>query len=217
METLNAVYNKSEDYLGWIAAENTADLRHDVAKSEADIKEAIHAQSLVQGQEFCGVNKSIHEAECAIIKNDCDIAHRNTIQLNSVERDLQNQILSNRSILLKEVGDKTDRVLDRMNGFERETYSKFHQLEVSGLKNTREILDRLSSDKLDEKNSEILKLRTRGDRDHYSNQFALQNQEINYLKQMLNSVEQNQRFTSKVVTFGNGNITPTTQTSNQTA
>jgi len=197
-----------------------------VAKSEADIKEAIMSgqQRLFQefcltnkniGDGFCSTLKAIGDSECSIIKNESDIAQRATIHLNSVERDLQNRILENRAILLQDNATKTDRVLDRMNEFERSNAEKLCDIKSQIKDSERRILDQMCADKLDEKNSLIAELRAEKTCNSYNHQFALQNQHLDYLKQMINSVEQNQKFSSKVVQFGAGNLAGTAQTANQ--
>jgi len=232
METVNSstgyvgAYSSSNDALTGVAAYGICDLRRDIAKAESDLRETIHNQSLVQGTEFCAVNKSIHEAECNVIKNDNDIAHRNTIHLNSVERDLQNRILENRQVLTSIIGDKTDRVLDRIDreaidlknqlrAFEMSNAEKFCELKTEGFKNTQKILDELAKNKYDAIKDELDETRLSKYHDKSGYQFALQNQEIASLKQMINSVEQNQKFSSKTVQFGTGNLAGTAQTANQ--
>ncbi len=83
------------------------------------------------------------------------------------------------------------------------------------MKNTERILSQMSANKYDALKDELdetrLECRTR---DH-AHAFALQNQEIASLKQMIGSVEQTQRFSSKTVQFGAGNVAIPTQTANQ--
>ena len=201
METqeLSTAYlsTSGNDALTSVAANGICDLRRDVAKSEADIKEAV-------GRGFCETLKSIGDAECAISKNAMDIAHRSTIHLNSVERDIQNRVLENRQVFTAE-----------LNQLERSLSEKLCDIKSDGRENTRLILDRLTQDKLDEKNEIIDSLRHERAHDKYAHLFALQNQELSSLKQMINSVEQTQRFSSKTVQFGAGNVAIPTQTANQ--
>ncbi len=88
-------------------------------------------------------------------------------------------------------------------------------MKADGRDNTRLILDRLYADKLDEKNEVIESLRHERYADRHAHQIALQNYELASLKQMINSVEQTQRFSSKTVQFGTGNLAGTAQTANQ--
>ncbi len=269
------------DPLAWLAANQTAEIRRDVAKSEADIKHMLGdgfcgteksigdtrrdiAKSEADikyavGEGFCGVEKSIGDAECAVIdklgnyaadnfknqsdiaqrqsdwlgtysrdnfKNQSDIAQRQGAALNSVERDLQNRIHENRMILTKEIGDKNDRTIDifgrdildvknQLRYFETSTAEKFCRLETDGLKNTQKILDTLAANKYDALKDELDETRASKYADKYAHGFALQTQDINYLKQMINSVEQTQKFNSKTVQFGAGNVAIPTQTANQ--
>lgn len=214
METRNEMYGTSgygvsgTDPLAWMAANQTADLRRDVAKSEADLSKQIgEAECRILsevGDAECGILSKVGEAECTLLKSQADIAHRNTIHLNSVERDLQNRILENRQISTKELND-----------VERSLSEKLCDIKADAKDNTRLILDRLYADKLDEKNEIIESLRHERSHDRHAHAFALQNQELSYLKQMINSVEQTQKFSSKTVQFGAGNVAIPTQTANQ--
>lgn len=200
--------DSGNDALTGVSANASIDNAYRIAKAEADIKEAL-------GNGFCEVEKSIGDASCENIKSQGEISHRNTIHLNSVERDLQNRILENRAIITKEIGDKTDRLRDQSYSFERSISEKLCEIKAEAKDNTRLILDRLTSDKLDEKQEIIDSLRHERSHDRHNHAFAMQNMEIASLKQMLNSVEQSQRFSSKTVQFGAGNVAIPTQTANQ--
>lgn len=178
------------------------------------------------GEVACSVGTKVGDAECNILKNAGDISHRESAHLSAVERDLQNRVHETRQILTQLIADKTDRVLDRVDrdtaevksqlyAFERMAAEKFCEVKTEGLKNTQAILDVLAKNKLDEKNEIIESLRHERSHDKYHHQFALQNQELNYIRQSINSIEQDQRFSSKTVTFGNGNKTGTSQNANQ--
>lgn len=170
-------------------------------------------------------------------KNHSDIASRQASALTSMERDLQNRIHENRSYILKEIGDKSSRTEDIINNnalrvadqssaqfgdlknqlryFEVSTTEKFGRLETEGLKNTSRILETIAANKYDALKDEVDAIRSDRYADKYGYNFALQNQELNYLKNMIGSVEQNQRFGSKTVQFGTGNTAGTAQTANQ--
>lgn len=214
------------DALTNVAANGICDLRRDVAKSESDIKTAILQQSLSNSQEFCAVNKSVHDAECNIVKNAADISQRDSIALAAIERDLQNRLHETRQVLTSLIGDKTERIIDRfdrdtvdlknqMRIFEMSASEKFCDIKSQVKDSERRILDQLSANKLDEKNEIIDSLRQERTNDKFAYQFGLQNQDISYLKQMINSVDQNQKFSSKVTQFGTGNLATPTQTANQ--
>jgi hypothetical protein len=177
-------------------------------------------------------------------KNQSDIASRTTGQLTDLERDIQNRIHETRFLLSKEISDKTggiqdklshktdwltariEKVSDKADGqfadvknqlrnFETSVYKQFCNLETEGLKNTSKILETLAANKYDALKDEVDAIRADRYADKYGFNFALQNQELSYLKQMINSVEQTQKFGSKTVQFGTGNTAGTALTANQ--
>lgn len=159
-------------------------------------------------------------------KNQSDIAQRNFTALTAMERDLQNRLHETRFLLSKEVSDKTDRVSDKsevqfenlkdqLRYFETSVSKQFCNIETEGLKNTSKILETLAANKYDALKDEVDSIRADRYADKYGYNFALQSQELNSLKQMINSVEQSQRFGSKTVQFGAGNTAGTAQTANQ--
>ena len=170
-------------------------------------------------------------------KYQADIALKNVMALNSFERDIQNRVHETRQILTKEIGDKASRTEDiinsnalrvadqlalqfsdvknQMRNFEISTAKQFCTLETEGLKNTSRILETLAANKYDALKDEVDAIRADRYADKYGYNFALQSQELNYLKNMINSVEQTQKFGSKTVQFGAGNSAGTAQTANQ--
>lgn len=213
------------DSYGAIAANQCSEIRADVGQVKSDLQAAVgnHAQHLqnrigdLEGKitgRITDTLSAVHDAECAITKNDNDIAHRSTIHLNSVERDLQNQILGNRAILTKEIGDKTEIVRTQMLSFERENANKFCKLEIDGLKNTQSILDRIDASERRALKDELDETRLSKYYDKMGYQFGLQNQEITNMKAMINSQEYNQKVTSSIKQFGTGLVAVPTQTSN---
>lgn len=196
------------------------------------------------GSVECSVNKEVGDAECAIIdrmgtyaqdnfKNQSDIAQRQSIALSAVERDLQNRIHENRFLLSKEISDKAEWLTGRVEKvsdkadvqftdiknqlryFETSVAKQFCHLETEGLKNTSKILETLAANKYDALKDEVDAIRADRYADKYGYNFALQSQELNSLKNMINSVEQTQKFGSKTVQFGTGNLAGTAQTANQ--
>lgn len=179
--------------------------------TKSTIMAGIHLLEKSLGDGFCDTAKSIGEVKCEIGKSECeilknagDIAHRNTIALSSLERNLQ-----------KEIALEGDKTRTQLYAFERAAAEEFCKVKTEALLNTQKILDRLSADKLDEKQEIIDSLRHERYADKHNHLFALQNQELAFLKQSINSVEQNQRFSSKTVQFGAGNVAIPTQTANQ--
>ena len=92
---------------------------------------------------------------------------------------------------------------------------QYGDLKFEGLKNTSTILEKMGADKYDNMKDKIDALRDEKEFHRGNYNLALQNAEISSLKNMLNSVEQTQRFGSKTVQFGTGNLAGTAQTANQ--
>jgi len=189
------------------------------------------------GQSECSIIKEVNDAEMNVIdrlgnyaagnyKNQSDIASRTTGQLTDLERDIQNRLHETRFLLSKEISDKADRISDKsdmnftnikdqLRYFETSVAKQFCALETEGLKNTSKILETLAANKYDALKDEVDAIRADRYADKYGYNFALQNQELTYLKNMIGSVEQNQKFSSKTVQFGAGNTAGTAQTANQ--
>jgi hypothetical protein len=196
------------------------------------------------GAAECSIIKEVNDAEmnvidrlgsyaAADIKNQSDIASRTAGQLTDLERDLQNRIHETRFLLSKEISDKSEglankvekvsdksdaqfaNVKDQLRYFETSVAKQFCHLETEGLKNTSKILETLAANKYDALKDEVDAIRADRYADKYGYNFALQSQELNSLKQMINSVEQTQKFNSKTVQFGNANRSGTDQTANQ--
>lgn len=180
-----------------IIMNTVAELRRDVAKSEADIK-------AFEAHEFCDLGKTV--------LNDGSITRLN---LANAERDLQNRIHETRVEALKTntelsryLADKSEQIKERLTNFERSVDDKFCGIKTEIKDSERRILDKLTSETIDS-------LRHEKYADRHAYQFGLQNQEIANLKNMINSVEQHQKFSSKVTQFGAGNVALPTQTANQ--
>ncbi len=229
------------------------------------------------GDGTCATIKAVGDAECSTLqsigenravivdrmgtyasdsfKNASDIAQRQAIALTAVERDLQNQILTNRyetaklnTELSRYLADKTDNVKDHLIGFERNTDLQFQGVSTAiekahaaqmlenakstfelskaishsvaqGIENTTKIVERLDSSERralqDELNETRLECLTNKLTMGVNSQFALASADIASLKNMVNSVDQNQKFSSKIVQFGNGDYAKPTQTANQ--
>lgn len=200
-------------------ANQVSDLRRDVGETEASLKDTIHVQSLNHSQEFCTVNKNIGDSEA-----------RTSNHLANMERDLQNRIFESQKEALMANKDLTVRIMSEskdtnknivdesrftnknIDDFKSETCENFCEVKTLIKDSTQTILKQLYDDKLDEKNSVIAELRAENrakDRD-----LILAN-ELNGLKTLINSVDQNQRFYSKTVQFGAGNVALPVQTANQ--
>jgi len=209
----------------------------EISKSACDILTKV-------GGAECSIITEVNDAESKIVdrmgtyaqdnfKNQSDIAARTAGQLGSVERHLQDKIHENRFLLSKEVSDRAEwlsnrvekasdksdaqfmNIKDQLRYFETSVAKQFCHLETEGLKNTSKILETLSANKYDALKDEVDAIRADRYADKYGFNFALQNQELNSLKQMIGSVEQTQKFGSKTVQFGTGNLAGTAQTANQ--
>jgi uncharacterized protein YfbU (UPF0304 family) len=189
------------------------------------------------GQSECSIIKEVNDAEFNVVdrmgtyaadnlKNQSDIYARTSGQLTDLERDIQNRLHETRFLLSKDIADRTERVSDKSDAqftnvkdqlryFETSVAKQFCNLETEGLKNTSKILETLAANKYDALKDEVDAIRADRYADKYGYNFALQNQELAYLKNMINSVEQTQKFGSKTVQFGTGNLAGTSQTANQ--
>lgn len=195
-----------------VIANSVNDLRAEVGETKATIKDSIHQQSLANGMEFCGINKSILNASSVTQQ-----------QLANVERDLQNRIhegmrqtQTSAADLSRYLSDKGDSIKDKLASFVASTAENFCTVRSEIRDNTLRVLDRLSSDILDSKNQRINELLNAASCSKSDYQFGLQSQRMNYFEQTLgDSIKQHQAFTSKTVQFGTGNSSGTAQTANQ--
>jgi hypothetical protein len=212
-----------------ITSGDSAILR-EVGRAECNITSKVGAAE-------CSVIKEVNDSESNILdrmgtyaqdnfKNQADVYARTSGQLTDMERDLQNRLHETRFLLSKEISDNTARLQDKTDNhftdvknqlryFETSVAKQFCHLETEGLRNTSKILETLAANKYDALKDEVDAIRADRYADKYGYNFALQNQELNSLKNMINSVEQNQRFSSKTVQFGTGNLAGTAQTANQ--
>lgn len=173
------------------------DIGLQVGKVECGVKESILSQSLAMGTEFCGINKNI-----------ADHSHRNVIE-----------ILANRAAtkeaecnVIKHVDMETDLIKLQLNNFQTNVAKELCEVKCLIKDSAQAILKQLSDDKLDEKNDEIAELRACKNR--LEDRLIIGN-EISAIKNMVNSIEQTQRFSSKTVQFGAGNVATPVQTANQ--
>ncbi len=162
-----------------------SDARLQSCETEGEIKDAIQRLQLENTVNFRAAES-----------NMCSVERTLTFRLTEIEKEN-----------LRTEG----RISNRINDFERSVDEKICTLRTEAKDNTRVILDRLSADKLDEKNELIDELRHSN---RHKDQTLLFSNQLNELKSMVNSVEQNQRISSKIVQFG-ANVATPTQTSNQ--
>lgn len=153
----------------------------------------------------------IAEAGLELTKSIMNEGSTTRFNLANVERDLQNRIFEARIESLKTSKDVNDRITE----FERNTDMQFRDVLVSSEKNTQVILKQMAEDKAASLKDELDETRLELWNSRSVSNFALQNQEIANLKNMINSVEQTQKFSNKTVQFGAGNVAIPTQTANQ--
>lgn len=224
-------------YGGFGGYGNSMDTEHHFTSLEKSIGDVKSTIGIEVGEAECAIIDRMGTYASADIKNASDIAQRQSDALNSFERDLQNRVHETRQILSSEIsansariqdvtlasanrlGDKSDAqyadIKNQLRYMETDSIKQFAALEVAGLKNTAAILEVLSANKYDALKDEVDSIRADRYADKHSYGFALQNQELTYLKNMIGSVEQTQRFGSKTVQFGTGNTSGTAQTANQ--
>lgn len=183
-----------------IIMDNVASMRRDIAKTEADIKEALAAQTQFQAGQFCDIGKSV-QSEGALTR----------LSLTNAERDLQNRIAETRLEAL----NTAKQVNDRITAFERNADMQFRDVFINIEKNTQKIIDKVAHNMETSLRDELEKERIGRLRDGFGSNFALADQRISNLSNMINSIDQTQKFGSKVTQFGAGNVATPVQTANQ--
>ncbi len=125
-------YTGYTDPLAALAANQIANVRHDVAKVESELKSGIIGIEKSIGDSACHISSKIGDTTATILKDASDIAQRQSLALNAAERDLQNQILTNRyeaakinTELSRYLADKSEGIKDRLTAFERNTDMQF--------------------------------------------------------------------------------------------
>jgi hypothetical protein len=190
------------------------------ASAEFNVSQALQTKALTDQSSTDALNNAIG------IKALTDQASATLAQMTSFERDTNNRIHENRWLTTKEIHDQADLVSSKaadsfidiknqLRGIELAQATQFGELKYEGLKGTTTILEKLGADKYDNMKDKIDALREECERGKWNLGLALQNAEISSMKNMINSVDQNQRFTSKTVQFGAGNVATPTQTANQ--
>lgn len=201
----------SDDILDEIAVTQIANTRHDVATAASSLKDNIHLQAIANEKGFCHSDEVTNQ-NGRFLDN----------HLSNVERDLQNRIfetqkeaLEAKCAVLTKVADESKYLSNQSRNFEVSVDKQFCEVKEEGYKNTQKILDQMAANKYDAAKDELDETRLELWNLKSASNFALQNQEIANLKNMINSVEQTQKFSSKTVQFGAGNVALPTQTANQ--
>lgn len=180
-----------------VIANQVAAARADIGDTKSTIKDAIHAQTIGNNTQFCMLDKHLGDVEA-----------RTSNHLAAMERDLQNRIFESQ----KEALEAKCAILEKVGSEASATRKEICEVKETVKDSTQLILQRLYDNKLDEKNDIIADLREQNESGKYSLLFSNQ---LNEVKQLVNSVEQNQRFTSKVNQFWAWNVATPTQVANQ--
>jgi hypothetical protein len=147
-------------------------------------------------------------------------------QLTAFERDYLNRANDDTRWTVKSIHDESDKavaqtavslleVKNQLRAIELAELGHYGDLKFEGLKNTSAILEKMAGDKYDNMKDKIDALREECERGKWEKAIVGQTYETASLKNMINSVDQNQRFASKTVQFGTGNTSGTAQTANQ--
>ena len=148
-------------------------------------------------------------------KNLTDDAALNLQQMTQFERDIQNRIGDNKWQASKDLADVITDVKNQLRGIELSQVAGVADNKYNSLANTSAILQQMAADKYDVAKDKIDALREKHEDDRHRYGLAIQSQELTNIKQMMNSIDQNQQFASKTVQFGAGNSAGTAQTANQ--
>ena len=216
------LYGKLIDRMGTYAAFDAKD-KSDIAQRQAS--DMFASQALVS-KNFSDTASANSLQNAIGMKALTDATAGNLAQMTAFERDTNNRLHETRWLLAKETQDNArfvmtdahNNLLDiktDVNNLAKYTADAITSTRLDAQNNTAIILQQLAKDKYDNMKDKIDALRERRECDRYEYGRAFQSQEINSLKQMIGSVEQNQRFSSKTVQFGSGNNAGTNQTGNQ--
>ena len=216
------LYGKLIDRMGTYAQADCKD-KSDIAQRQAS--DMFNSQALI-AKDFADTAASTALQNAIAMKSLTDATAGSLAQMTAFERDTNNRIHETRHLLAKETQDNARYVMTDahnnlldiktdVNNLAKYTADAITSTRLDAQNNTALILQQMAKDKYDSMKDKIDALRERREYDREEYGRAFQSQEINSLKQMINSVEQNQRFSSKTVQFGTGNTSGTAQTGNQ--
>ena len=216
------LYGKLIDRMGTYAQSDAKD-KSDIAQRQAS--DLFNSQALI-AKDFADNASSTALQNAIAMKALTDATAGNLAQMTAFERDTNNRLHETRHLLAKETQDNARYVMTDahnnlldiktdVNNLAKYTADAITSTRLDAQNNTALILQQMAKDKYDSMKDKIDALRERREYDREEYGRAFQSQEINSLKQMINSVEQNQRFSSKTVQFGTGNTSGTAQTGNQ--
>lgn len=191
-------------YLDCMILSRMGELEKSIGESGCGVKETIHSQSLMHSKEFCDTNKNV-----------ADVAVRNLVATKDGVCILDKSILESRQILAEKIDRESDSIRTQLNQFERQVSENFCQVRTEAKDNTQKVLDKMAYYEDRRKDDIIDELRH--ERRYNDIRFMVQgvSNEVNGIKQLFNSQQFEQRFSSKVNQFGAGNVALPVQTANQ--
>lgn len=102
------------DPCSWMAANTAQDIRGDLGRAEAGIKETIHAQSVAMGSEFCGLSQKVGDVEARL-----------GTKISDAECRLATHIGDKAAFIIEKVDREADRVSGELQTFRVESIREF--------------------------------------------------------------------------------------------
>lgn len=195
-------------------------LQHDVADQSSKVGDKINAAMAQDNANarsmehmICATERNLAEGQREVQRDVVENKHVIKDAQCSIEREvMQNRVdlLKTESKLIERLDYETDIIKERLNGFERSVDHQFCDVKGNIKDSERRILDRLTADKLDEKNNIIDELRHERRQSELifsqkEQQLAFSNQ-LNLLHSQLIDLSQNQKATNQAINFGTGLI-----------
>lgn len=180
-----------------VELQNSSNLRAEVRDTEAALRETILNQTIGLNSEFRGLEGRIDNAALDAVKAQYEAKIASLQATNVLER---------------RIDDESEKIRTDIQQFQVSTDKQFCHVNSAIQSSTQTILNHLAADKLDAKNDEIAQLRA--ERNHL-NQTLLFSNQLNSINSAINSIEQTQRLSNKVVQFGAGNTAIPVNTQNQ--
>jgi hypothetical protein len=173
-------------------------------------------------QMMCGMERNLVEGHRDIQRDVVE----NKFAIKDAQCELGKEIIQNRfevakteSKIVERLDYESDLIKMQMTNFERSVDKQFCEVKSDIKDSERRILDRLTADKIDEKNDLINELRHERRNcealfAQKENQLAFSNQ-LNLLHSQMIELNQNQRATNTTYQFGAGNLAGQAATANQ--
>ena len=216
------LYGKLIDRMGTYAAEDAKN-KSDIAQHQAS---DFFASQALLAKDFSDTAAADSLQNAIEMKALTDATAGNLAQMTAFERDINNELHDTRFLLAKETQDNARYVMTDghnnlldiktdVNDLSQYSADAITSTRLDAQNNTALILQQMGKDKYDNMKDKIDALRERREWDRFEYGTAFQGQEIDSLKQLIGSVEQNQRFAASTAQFGTGNNAGTAQTANQ--